>query len=194
MFIRCDPSEYRDSSKFNLFFTRAAFPSTVVESKYDWNDRVFMTRNGDKAWRFETVLLADRSAAFRGKICGSQNQRTAAEAWEVVKDNASKWWWEPIRRAVLQFAGVPEDIIDIPLRPEYSTPHVITYISRQGGRRSLIPADHDHLVAVLEELAKRRGWKFNHVKAQELEKEQQLALIADTTVCPFPAVIGSKFA
>ena len=192
MFIRCDPWEYRDSSNFNTFFMKAAFTSTTLESKHDWSDRVFMTRNGNKAWRFETVLLADRSAAFRGQICGSQNQRTAAEAWEVVKDNASKWWWEPIRRATLQFAGVTKDIIDIPLRPEHSVPHVITYISRQGGRRSLIPTDHDRLVAALDELAKRRGWKFNHVKAQEMTKEQQLALVASTTVRPFSCsrVIG----
>ena len=186
MFIRCDSWEYRDSSNFNSFFTKAAFPSATLESKHDWSDRVFMTRNGDKVWRLETVLLADRSAAFRGQICGSQNQRIAAEAWEVVKDNAGKWWWEPIRRAALQFAGVSKDIIDIPLRPEHSVPHVITYISRQGGRRSLIPADHKELVAALDGLAKRRGWKFNHVRAQEIEKEQQLALIAGTTVCPLP--------
>ena len=192
MFIRCDPWEYRDSSNFNTFFMKAAFTSTTLESKHDWSDRVFMTRNGNKAWRFDTVLLADRSAAFRGQICGLQNQRTAAEAWEVVKDNASKWWWEPIRRAALQFAGVSKDIIDIPLRPGHSIPHVITYISRQGGRRSLIPADHDRLVAALDELAKRRGWEFNHVKAQEMTKEQQLALIASTTVRPFSSVIGPK--
>lgn len=87
---------------------------------------------------------------------------------------------------------VTKDIIDIPLRPEHSVPHVITYISRQGGRRSLIPSDHDRLVAALDELAERRGWKFNHVKAQEMTKEQQLALVASTTVHPFSCsrVIG----
>ena len=194
MFTRCNPWEHRDSSNFNSFFTKAAFPSTTFESKQDWSDRVFMTRHGDKVWHFDTVLLADRSAAFRGQICGSQNQRTAAEAWEVVKDNASKWWWEPIRRAALQFAGVSKDTIDIPLRPEHRLPHVITYISRQGGRRSLIPADHKELVAALDGLAKRRGWTFNHIKAQEMEIEQQLAMIAGTTVRTFSTVIGSKLA
>jgi len=91
-----------------------------------------------------------------------------------------------------QFAGVSKDIIDIPLRPKYIAPHVITYVSRQGGRRSLIPADHDQLVAALGELAKRRGWRFSHIKVQEITKEQQLALIADTTVCLFSGVIGSQ--
>lgn len=43
-------------------------------------------------------------------------------------------------------------------------------------------------------LAKRRGWEFNHIKDQEIEKEQRLALIADTTVCPFSTVSGSKLA
>ena len=59
MFIRCDPWEYCDWSNFNSFFMKAAFPSTMLESKFDWSDRVFMTRNADKAWRFETALLAD---------------------------------------------------------------------------------------------------------------------------------------
>lgn len=58
----------------------------------------------------------------------------------------------------------------------------------------MIPADHKELVAALDGLAKRRGWTFNHIKAQEMEIEQQLAVIAGTTVRTFSTVIGSKLA
>ena len=55
----------------------------------------------------------------------------------MAKDNASWWWWELIRIAALQLAAVPKDTIDTRLRSEHSVPRVITYISRQGGRRGI---------------------------------------------------------
>lgn len=196
MFIRCEPKDIRDSSHFNSLYMKASFPSISLETAAEWADRVFMTRNGDKAFVFHNVVLADRSASFRGRICGSQNQRIAAEALRAVEDRTTRWWWEPIRRAVLRFAEVQEDVINLGINnvatfaPELTTPEerkewpiVITYINRQGGRRYLIESDHERLVEELSALAQRRGWEFNNVKAQLLSQEEQMALAARTTVC-----------
>lgn len=125
----------------------------------------------------------------------------------------AKLWWEPVRRAVLNFAGVPKDVQDIGIkveadaknkvkkptlddkRPFKSTTSgtvgqdvVITYISRQGVRRHLIDQDHENLVFALEELCAIKGWELNIVQAERLSKEDQLALVAKTTVCALSVV------
>ena len=94
MVLQCTPDEWRDSSKFNGYFFRAAFPSINIETSRDWDDRIFMTRDGNSAFLFESVLFSDRSASFRGDNCG-KNHRIASEAYEYVRGRASKWWWEP---------------------------------------------------------------------------------------------------
>jgi len=152
-----------------------------------------------RAWWFDTVLLADRSAAFRGSECGGRTQRTAAEA---VKGAASpdsrtgfleRGWWEPVRRNVLRFAGVSEHFLDIGKRafkrPSLGSPRtggveevVVTYISRQAVKRHLIPEDHEGLVNALTELCERRGWELNIVAMERISKEEQLAIAARTTV------------
>jgi capsular polysaccharide biosynthesis protein len=68
------------------------------------------------------------------------------------------------------------------ITPGAPAPGVITYISRQGSRRRLREADHAALVAALEELAGRRGWELNVVRAEALTTAQQLALAARSTV------------
>jgi len=199
MFIRCAPRDIRDSSRFNSYYMKASFPSISLETATEWADRVFMTRNGDKAFVFSNVVLADRSASFRGRICGSQNQRIAAEALKAVEDHTSRWWWEPIRRSVLRFAGVREEIIDMSVTSVATFarnaaaavtlrewPIVVTYISRQGGKRCLLESHHEQLVAELTALCQRRGWEFNNVRAQTLSQEEQLALAAKTTVRSYP--------
>ncbi|KAG9053891.1 hypothetical protein FS842_006829 [Serendipita sp. 407] len=195
IFLRCTPSDIRDSSHFNSYYMHAAFPSISLETSANWDDRVFMTRRGDKVFKFSYALLGDRSASFRGRICGSQNQRIAAEARRVVEDRTTRWWWEPIRRAVLRHANVPEDIVDMPVtsvasfdtgielsEPKKAFPIVITYINRQGGRRCLRGEDHEVLVRELSQLVQRRGWEFHDVKAQRLTQEEQLTMAARTTV------------
>ena len=203
IFPFCTPDNIRDKSKFNMLYINAAFPSMTLETSRDWEDRVHFTRDGTRAWRFAHATLGDRSASFRGRICGLENQRIAAEARKVTEAQTTRWWWEPIRRAVLRHARVPEEVIDIVVNsnarfedtpttggngdnlgliPKKEMPIVITYISRQGGRRCLAEDDHARLVTELSRLSKRRGWEFNHVKAQLLTQEEQFALAAKTTV------------
>jgi hypothetical protein len=188
----------------NFFFLRSAWPSLTVETKPDWEDRVSSTapHSGEhhgRAWWFDTVLLADRSAAFRGPECGELTQRTAAEAVKgvVLRDGRTgfleRGWWDPVRRNVLRFAGVSEHILDTGARAFKRASHgspraggvdevVVTYISRQAVKRHLISEDHEGLVSALTELCERRGWELNIVAMERLSKEEQLAIAARTTV------------
>jgi hypothetical protein len=108
---------------------RAAFPSLAVEHQEDWADRVAATRPkpasaaspaaDERAWHFPLLLLADRSAAHRGWMCGSNTQRTAAEAWEYMRVNGKLrglhvgGWWAPLREAVWRFAGAEEGVAPV---------------------------------------------------------------------------------
>ena len=205
IFPHADASGWRDRPSFNSYFFRAAFPSLTVEVAEDWHDRVLSTSADGahaRAWHFDKVLLADRSAAFRGDICGTQVHRTAGEAFHHMRSagRLSKLWWEPVRRAVLRFADIDEAVLDIGVRaaaqadkqtngaaalPAYGEKVVVTYINRQGVRRHLIDEDHARLVEDIAKLCEKNGWEWNDVKAERLTKEQQLALVARTTVSSF---------
>ena len=199
----------------NFFFLRSAWPSLTVETEPDWKDRVDTTalRSGElqgRAWSFDTVLLADRSAAFRGSECGTYTQRTAAEAVKGVVSRESRTgflergWWEPVRRNVLRFAGVSEHVLDIGKRAfkraSFGSPRlggveevVVTYISRQSVRRHLIAEDHEGLVDALAELCGRRGWELNVVAMERITKEEQLSIAARTTVSTSNRLFSSFF-
>ncbi|KAI0930542.1 hypothetical protein AcV5_007227 [Taiwanofungus camphoratus] len=207
IFTHAAASGWRDKPGFNSYFLRAAFPSLTVEVEDDWEDRIHATSSGGeyaRAWHFDTVLLTDRSAAFRGEVCGAQTQRIASEAFEHMRraGNLTKWWWEPLRRGVLRFAGVDEQMMDVGVRadavasPKLKVPAdwaaaahspkaqdiVVTYISRQGTRRHLIDSDHEALVNALTAMCASHRWELNIVQAERLSKEEQLALAARTTV------------
>jgi hypothetical protein len=206
---------WRDNPGFNGYFLRAAFPSITVEVDVDWNDRVVATSSGnhsaiDRAWHFPYLLLADRSASFRGKLCGSQNQRVASEAVDALiarsKLDQNAAWWRTIKHAVWRFAGVTTGSeegsveghgLDVdPLtstQPEFEETEkiVITYISRQSSRRRLIPEDHEFLVKEVEALVQRKNaeitsggkeWELNVVKAEGMTKDDQIQLAARTTI------------
>jgi len=183
----------------------------TVESERDWDDRINATADGHRAFHLDTVLITDRSAAFNGKLCGGTNQRIAAEAYEPLWDDGrlQKEWWEPVRREVLRFAGVEQKVmglgieiekvweeerrkvsdtpgadrnalsVHIPIAKEKT---VITYISRQAARRHLIREDHDLLVASLQEMTARKGYELIIIEAEKFSKDEQLRIMARTTV------------
>lgn len=68
----------------------------------DFNDRA----DTGRAFLFERVVFADRAAAFRGPEF-AQTWRTAAEA---VTLTASRFWWAPVRRNLLEFVGAGSDV------------------------------------------------------------------------------------
>ncbi|KAM6494609.1 Protein of unknown function (DUF563) domain containing protein [Amanita muscaria] len=117
IFAHSDSDGWHDDPAFDAYFFRAALPYVTVEEQRAWEDRIVTTvpRSSDlatnRAWHFPLVLLTDRSASFRGPICG-RTQRTAAEAWEymltknqLIGAHAARWW-DPLRETVWRFAGV----------------------------------------------------------------------------------------
>ncbi|KAJ7233719.1 hypothetical protein B0H12DRAFT_1143502 [Mycena haematopus] len=204
IFARSNADGWRDGPGFNAYFMRAAFPATTIEVEEDWADRVTLTAAGDRAWHFPLLLLTDRSAAHRGPVCGSQTQRIAAEAVVAMRDKDQLvglrvgGWWEPVRAAVLRFAGVdlrPADNAELVVLdsdtaegdPRLPMPAkvVITYISRQSaGQRKLTPESHEGLIRELQDLIIRKGgkWELNVVEAEKLSKDEQLQIAARTTV------------
>ncbi|TEB19958.1 hypothetical protein FA13DRAFT_1757975 [Coprinellus micaceus] len=119
IFIHSNADGWHDNPGFNRYFLRAAYPSLTVEHEEDWQDRVKATIEGvapgtspERVWRFPLALLTDRSASHRGVICGSQTQRTAAEAWDHMRKVGKLrgihvgGWWAPVREAIWKFAGV----------------------------------------------------------------------------------------
>lgn len=205
------PEGIRDGPGFNAYFMRSVFPSLTIETERDWTDRIFTTYYGDRAYHFDTILIADRSAAFKGALCGLRNHRIAAEAYEPFWNSGrlQKEWWEPVRREFLRFAGTDDYSMDLGAEIDKSWEErsgriakalgnnkndlpvhipisrdkaVITYISRQAARRHLIREDHELLVASLEELASRKGYELIIIEAEKLSKDDQIAIMARTTV------------
>lgn len=112
-FIRHTEQTWRDKPRFNSAILWSAFPSMSVLYQDDWADIKRSTSSGlEKAYIFPRAILADRSAAFRGQHTASTS-RTVASAMQV--GDPGPWWWEPVRRQVLRFAGVQEDVLDISL-------------------------------------------------------------------------------
>jgi hypothetical protein len=155
----------------------------------------------ERAWHFPRILLADRSAAFRGERCGARTQRTASEAIETMRETgmlvegSGRAWWESVRRNVLSFAGVREDAAGYGMVDEENgegeAPIVITYISRQGSRRRLLVESHEVLVDALQALVDRknveastggRKWELNIVQAERMSKDEQVQVAGRTTV------------
>ena len=137
IFAYANADGWRDDPGFNRYFLRAVMPSLTVEHEEDWNDRVAATRptpgdTKEKAFHFPVLLLADRSAAFRGKMCGSLTQRTAAEAWDYMRIKNKLMgihvggWWAPIREAMWHFTGAEEAVVDLNrhLRQQEESPYL----------------------------------------------------------------------
>lgn len=205
-FIRHNEQTWRDKPRFNSAILWSAFPSLAVLYEDDWADIKRSTASGlPKAYRFPQALLADRSAAFRGNACPPVS-RTVAEA--VLMGQPGPWWWEPVRRQVLRFAGTPESILDRSLegygaidpaelfqdpglkrklakpmkQPDPKHRPLVTYISRQSSRRRLTPDSHADLVQALQSHSKANGWDLMVVEAEKMSKEEQLNLAAKTTI------------
>ncbi|CAE6531972.1 unnamed protein product [Rhizoctonia solani] len=220
VFPHVEAKVWRDGPSFNQFFLHAVWPGIGMEFSDAWEDRVKLTRSSDPsdpnnktphAYIYEKVLLADRSASFRGAHC-SINARTVSEAVEATRSDLEngpgidkgKWWWEPLRRKVLKMSSVDQAIQDISLwwygseadvarlasSLEGGKPTVhITYISRQTARhRKLLAPDHEGLVSALKDLVARknalgsRPWRLEIVEAEHISREEQVRIAARTTV------------
>jgi hypothetical protein len=177
LFTHLDADHWRDYAAMNEWVVRSSFPSLTTEFSHDWNDRAQLGR----AFVFDRVIFADRSAAMRGYNY-LRTQRTASEPFALP---GSVNWWSTIRSNVIEFSGLERTL-------GKGTMHqpVITYISRQDwGRRMLIKEDHERLVQELYKLRDTYGYEVNVVSMDKLTRTEQLHLAARTTVRHYPFVV-----
>jgi hypothetical protein len=97
IFPHTPAGKWNDYAKMNSFLSRAIFPSMSYEYQTDFLDRA----DTGRSFLFDRVVFADRAAAFRG----DEFQRTWRTASEAVTIQASKYWWAPLRRNLLEFVG-----------------------------------------------------------------------------------------
>ena len=89
--------KWNDYAKMNSFLSRAIFPSMSYEYQNDFLDRA----DTHRAFLFERIVFTDRAAAFRG----DQFQKTWRTASEAMTLAASRYWWAPIRKNLIEFVG-----------------------------------------------------------------------------------------
>jgi hypothetical protein len=150
IFPHTSAGKWNDYAKMNSFLSRAIFPSMSYEYMSDFLDR---TDTG-RAFVFERVVFADRAAAFRGPEF-AKTWRTAAEA---VTLQASKYWWAPVRRNLLEFVGAE------------AGHSVSEEISGVGIEEELVPSEFDVLALEEQEDAQSQE-ESEELEAKKLEQK-----------------------
>ncbi|KZO90810.1 hypothetical protein CALVIDRAFT_489949 [Calocera viscosa TUFC12733] len=179
-----DTNAWRDYARMNQYVLFAALPSIQLLFHTDFVDMAEFER----PYVLERVIMSDRSAAIRGSGW-MPAQRLASQAFDLRGvDN----WWEPVRNAVVRFATEDADtrvsVGNLPGpavigRKKASDKPVITYVSRQNwNTRSLRAEDHQTLVDALYRLRELHGYEVNVVTMDTLNRHQQIALAARTTI------------
>jgi len=160
IFAYLNADGWRDVPGFNRYFLRAVVPSLTVEHEEDWDDRVAATRpmpgdNQERAFHFPIVLLVDRSASFRGRMCGLLTQRTAAEAWDYMRLRGKLMgihiggWWAPIREAMWRFSGSEAGLKKLDGASKHEIPYLASVVPEVID--APVPADESKIVDVDKE-------------------------------------------
>jgi hypothetical protein len=159
----------RSLTGFHPFLAKAAFPTLGINYRKDWEDYHSM----QVPFILERVVIADRGAADR-------SGKTPAFSSPFEDLHASKYWLEPIRRALVAYLDVPQD---------GKKKRVMTYLSRQGltGPR-LKNADHEALVKELNKLGRRHGYEVV-ILSEKVSWDQRMTAIVQSTVSA--AMLGS---
>ncbi|KAF8868856.1 hypothetical protein BD779DRAFT_1793224 [Infundibulicybe gibba] len=126
--------------------------STAIETSYYWNDLIKL----NQTVAFERAMVISRPAAHRSPL-GSVWFKMIASTTNI---SAPAKFWEPVA----------------------SSKPVVTYISRQGGGRRLRDADHQGLVAALEELEAEGVCEVFVARMETMSIKEQVAAAARSTV------------
>ncbi|KAJ3829144.1 hypothetical protein EV361DRAFT_7532 [Lentinula raphanica] len=164
-------NQWRDAPGINGPLMRAVQPGISIETSDQWQD----LRDLDRTVVFSRVAVINRIAAHRYPLSHTYNKMITS-ALELQPDDA---FWEPLQTSLLQnFLGTrfPHRTLNKDTKP------VVTYISRQGGRRSLAAEDHEELVRTLVDLQTEGLCHLEIPKMQELSLKQQIELASQTTI------------
>ncbi|KZO90781.1 hypothetical protein CALVIDRAFT_456036, partial [Calocera viscosa TUFC12733] len=199
IFLNTDEDGFTDYPGLDKFYLYAQWPHITPLYQPSWEAMASLMAQSRKAFRFPAALFIDRSAAFRGKYT-EWTSRTPAGPWAAGGGDfgtggvgRNQFWYESARRRVLSFVGVSQDVQNIALRamdPPLAPPrsdglqdkYQVTYISRQRTGRRLNDEDHWRLVNALRQMCQRHHWKFVFMLAEELTRDEQMRIAAETTV------------
>ncbi|KAG8216748.1 hypothetical protein J3R82DRAFT_6963 [Butyriboletus roseoflavus] len=159
----------RSPSGFHPFVAKAAFPTLGLMYKDDWADYELF----HVPFLIKRAVVADEGAARRARA------DVPPFAVPLVELEASKKWWEPIRRGVARFLGVAEQAPNRAWLSKAET--VVTYLSRQDAAPGpkLRKADHEALIEALRELGE--GYTV-HVVSSEAPWVERMTAIAQSTI------------
>ncbi|KAF9219516.1 hypothetical protein BS17DRAFT_420472 [Gyrodon lividus] len=159
---------HRSPSGFHPFLPKAAFPTLGLMYKEDWEDYASI----HPPFLMRRLVVADGGAARRSR------GDVPSFAIPLVELEASKQWWEPIRRNIASSLNVVDQE---PKRWGSKTKPVITYLSRQdaAGGPKLRGADHEALVKELNNLGS--GYTV-HVIPSEAPWTRRMTAIAQSTI------------
>ncbi|KAF8439079.1 hypothetical protein L210DRAFT_3646588 [Boletus edulis BED1] len=159
----------RSPSGFHPMVVKAAFTTLGLMYAEDWADYTLL----HVPFLLKRVVVADQGAAHRARV------DLPSFAVPLTELDASREWWEPIRRNVARFLGVPEQA---PEKSGLTTAKtVVTYLSRQDAAQGpkVRAADHKALVRALGDLGD--GYEV-HVVSAEASWATRMRAIAQSTV------------
>ncbi|KAJ4468696.1 hypothetical protein J3R30DRAFT_3384682 [Lentinula aciculospora] len=169
-----DGGNWRDEPGINGPLMRAVQPSVSIETSDQWKDFIDL----DRTVVFSRVAIINRPAAHRHPLSQKYNKMIAS----TLELHPGKSFWEPLQNDVLRnLLGKGSSISAERTLPSNTKP-VVTYISRQGGRRSLTDKDHERLVRTLFELQTEGLCQVEIPKMQKLSLKQQIELASRTTI------------
>ncbi|KIJ15878.1 hypothetical protein PAXINDRAFT_114346 [Paxillus involutus ATCC 200175] len=160
---------HRSPSGFHPFLPKAAFPTLGLMYQEDWEDYALM----HAPFLMRRVVVADQGAARRSR------EDVPSFAIPLVQLEASKQWWEPIRRNVASFLNVVDQEPKKSWRSK--TKPVIAYLSCQDAASGpkLRSADHEALVKELSNL----GSEYTvYILPSEASWTQRMTAITQSTV------------
>lgn len=180
IFPRLASGQWRDHRKINSRMIRASFPSTSIETKQGWQERLSL----DQAYNFDIVVLAQSAAASQSPTY-NETHRAFSNTLGLF---APRYWWAPVRNGVLEAAGLPRGQTGV-----IETDHkiIITYIVTQGRGLTLEYESHQKLSDELRDLERDYDWEVNIVVPENMSMDEQLSLAARSTVSPCP-FFGTK--
>ncbi|KAJ7051349.1 hypothetical protein C8F01DRAFT_999416 [Mycena amicta] len=160
---------WRDKAGIDGPIMRGAFPGASIETEAYWKD----LKTLGTSVVFDRVVLVNRAAAHKHPfgsvwykmIAGSMNVSVPEDFWRPIRENL----WE-------SFWGDRFSVASLRTRP------LVTYISRQGGGRRLVQADHEVLVASLYELEAEGICDVQVVRMEQMTLKEQVDLVRNSTI------------
>ncbi|KAF9525434.1 hypothetical protein CPB83DRAFT_859556 [Crepidotus variabilis] len=184
---------WRDRAGVNKPLMQAAFPGASVEDKGYWDK----LQNTNQTFVFEQAMIVSRIAAHKHPLARSWGKMIGS----TMNTTVPLGFWEPLRRRVVQNmakrgtnqitslitprgrASKKEDSLLKSSVLSHTRKPLVLYISRQATpHRRLRTEDDEDLIRALEALDIEGVCEFQAVKMEKLNFQDQIKLIARSTV------------